>query len=338
MKKNIFYFLPMMLLAGCTSGDLNEGREPVITGDQEIQLSTGVGNLPTHTRAVINSTLPTAGLDVSILRLDATGTPTATFPAWNTVTSAAVKSAHVDATNGQVAFKNGTTTTHEYYQANGNKTRLQGWYPKDGAVAAGKITWTIDGAKDIMVSNYQDADKTNKFGSGNKLQFEHMLTQMVVKAYATGKPAFDAWGGIKSVSVKEPNLTCEVTLADAAITSATFKGKTTNTHLPIIKKNMDDTALSPDYDPTKGLAYDYTNNKTNATLCGYAMFAPASAAGITLIIETATGGIIEKAIAQEFKAGFAYNVTLKLTSTEIVPVVAISEWKTTADSNVDVEL
>lgn len=346
MKKNIFYFLPLIALASCTSSDLTgEQREPVVVGDQEIVLSSGVGELPAvnapNSRAVINSTLPSAGLDVSIIRLDETGDPKA-FPAWSTVTTAAdVLSAHVDATNAQVAFNDGATPSPaanpQYYQANGNQTRLQGFYPKDGAVASGVITWTIDGAKDIMVSNYADGDKTAKFGSSKKLTFEHLLTQIVVKAYATEKAALDdVWGGIDYIALKDQNLTCKYTLADGAtVGSAAFSGKTGSSHLNIITKKTDDSALSPDYDATNGLLYDYSNDKTKATTCGYAMFEPAAANGLTLIIATKSGGTIEKTLAQQLEKGYAYNVILKFTSTEIVPEVAIAAWKTGTDIEVE---
>lgn len=333
MKKNIFYFLPLIALASCTSSDLTgEQREPVIVGDQEIVLSSGVGEQPVaDTRAVINTTLPTGGLDVAIIRLDETGDPKA-FPAWATVAAAKILSAHVDATTGQVAFNNGVAPTPaanpQYYQANGNQTRLQGFYPKDGTVAAGVITWTIDGAKDIMVSNYADGNKVAKFGSAKKLTFEHLLTQIVVKAYAINEASFNNWGKIKNISLKSQNLTCKYTLADGAVGTAAFSGKSDVSHLPIQKKKVDDTSLSPDYaGDNSGLAYDYSNTKANATLCGYAMFEPAAANSAILIIETATGGTIEKTIAEELKKGYAYNVTLKFTSTEIIPEVAISAWK-----------
>lgn len=343
MKKNIFYFLPLIALASCTSSDLTgEQREPVIVGDQEIVLSSGVGEQPVaDTRAVINTTLPTGGLDVAIIRLDETGDPKA-FPAWATVTSANdVLFAHVDATTKQVAFNNGATpvvANPQYYQANGNKTRLQGFYPKDGTVTAGVIKWTIDGSKDIMVSNYADGDKTDKFGSSKVLTFQHLLTQIVVEAYATDQDALDAWGNIKNISIQNQNLTCEYTLADgAAVGSAAFSGKTGSSHLGIIKKKVDDTALSPDYPADdSGLAYDINNDRTKATMCGYAMFEPATAANATvLIIETATGGTINKPIPHVLNKGYAYNVVLKFTATEIIPEVAISQWQTGGDVNIE---
>lgn len=342
MKKSIFYFLPMIALAGCTSSDLTgDQREPVIVGDQEIVLSSGVGEQPVaDSRAVINNALPTAGLDVAIIRLDETGDPKA-FPAWNTVTTANdVLSAHVDATSKQVAFNDGATppvAKPQYYLANGNQTRLQGFHPKDGTVAAGVITWTIDGSNDIMVSNYADGDKTAKFGSSKMLTFEHLLTQIIVKAYGTSEGALDNWGNIKKISIKNQNLTCKYTLADGAtVGTAAFSGKTGTSHLPIIMKKTDDTSLSPDYAADgSGLAFDYNNDKTKATVCGYAMFEPAAANTVTLIIETAEGGTIEKPITQKLEKGYAYNVILKFTTTDIVPEVAISAWKTGSDIEVE---
>lgn len=346
MRKKIFYFLPLIALASCTSNDLTgEQREPVVVGDQEIVLSSGIGNLPLvdtpNSRAVINTALPTGGLDVAIIRLDETGDPKA-FPLWNTVaTSTDVLSAHVDATTKQVAFNDGATPTPaanpQYYQANGNKTRLQGFYPKDGTVSAGVIEWTIDGAKDIMVSNYADGDKTDKFGSSKTLTFQHLLTQIIVEAYATDQDALDAWGNILKISIKDQNLTCKYTLADGAVGNGAFSGKTGTSHLEIRKKKIDDSPLSPDYAADgSGLAYDVNNDRTKATMCGYAMFEPATTANSAiLIIETATGGTINKPIPEVLEKGYAYNVVLKFTATEIIPEVAISQWQTGGDVNIE---
>lgn len=349
MKKNILYILPLIALAGCASNEITDNqREPVIVGDQEIVLTSGVGTVSsTNTRAVINSTLPTGGLDVKILRLDVTG-ETSTFPDWNTAGTVPtdVKSAHVDATTQQVAFNDGATPTpvetHEYYQANGNKTRLQGWYPNDGALAAGKITWTIKGDNDIMISNYQDGSKTSgdRFGENKVLTFEHLLTQIKVKAYAENAAALAAWGGIEHISIKDFNPTCEVTLGDITTSAAeelttTFSGKKAGTNLYIIPKSTDDQTVIA-YDAAKGLEYDTTGDKGEATPCGYAMFQPGAASAVTLAIKTKKGGTIDKTLTVELKHGTAYNVTLKFTSTEIVPEVAITNWLPGDD--IDVEL
>lgn len=340
MKKNIFYLLPLIALASCTSSDLTgEQREPVVVGDEEIVLTSGIGNLPSvnapSSRAVINSTLPTAGLDVAIIRLDETGDPKA-FPLWNTVTTASdVLSAHVDATTKLVKFlKTDGSEDKQYYQANSNDTRLQGFYPKDGTVAAGVISWTIKGDNDIMVSNYEDGDKTDKFGSTKVLTFQHLLTQIVVEAYGKDQGALDTWGNIKKISVKDQNPTCEYTLANGTtVADATFSG--TKAHLPIITLKTDDKALSPDYPADKsGLAYDVSDDRDKATLCGYAMFEPAAANTVDLIIETTIGGTITKRIPDELKKGYAYNVVLKFTATDIVPEVAIADWKDGGDINI----
>lgn len=356
MKKNILYILSLIALAGCASNDLTDNhREPVVVGDEEIVLTSGVGNVASsNTRAVINKTLPTEGIDVSILRMDKTGTPTPSFVAWNLVpsTNAKVLSAHVD-NAGKVKFNDGATPTptdtHEYYQANGNDTRLQGWYPKSGTLANGVITWTFTGAEDIMVSDYQDGNKDSghRFGATKKLTFEHLLTQIIVKVYGTNQSALDAWGGIKNIAIKEQNKTCKVTLGDISTgvsdLSVAFSGKSSTSHLDIQKLTTDDKALPKLYDATKGLEYDVTDDKTKADMCGYAMFQPIPAGAankLILMIETVNGGVITKEISTPtdggLLAGTAYNVTLKMTSTEIVPEVAITEWKKGAD--IDVEM
>ena len=339
-----------MTLAGCTSNEITDNkREPIVVGDQEIVLTSGLGNVTSipDTRAVINSGLPTGGLDVTILRLDETGS-TPAFPAWNTVGTvpAEIKSGHIDENTNQVAFNDGATPTptltHEYYQANGNKTRLQGWYPKANTVTAGVISWTIAGDNDIMLSNYKDGTKVSgdRFGSTKVLTFEHLLTQIVVKAYAVNAASLTAWGGIENISIKDFNPTCAVTLGNIT-TSATeltpvFSGSASGTNLPIIKKSTNDqTAIV--YDATKGLEYDTTNDPTKATPCGYVMFQPGAANTVTLVIKTKKGGTIEKTLTAALVRGTAYNVVLKFTSEEIVPEVAITDW-IISPTDIEVEL
>lgn len=343
MKKYIFYFLPLIALASCTASDVTgEKREPVIVGDQEIVLTSGIGEQPVkETRAVINNTLA-ADLDVAIIRLDETGDPKS-IPVWTDVTPNDVLAATVGKTSKVVTFKKSMTepdTIAQYYQANGDKTRLLGFYPREGQVASGVITWEIDGAKDIMVSNSQDGDKTAKFGASKQLTFEHLLTQIVVKAYADSVTSFNNWGKIKKVSLKDQNLICKYTLknnaADGSIggTTAFDMKDGAKKYLEIIKKNTNDSILKPNDYGADGLEYYYGKDTSKATVCGYAMFQPAAANSLTLVIETAKGGTIEKTLTQELKQGYAYNVVLKFTSQEIIPVVAISEWKTGGDIEV----
>lgn len=343
MKKNILYILSLIALAGCASNDLTDNhREPAIVGDEEIVLTSGVG---ASTRAVINSTLPAAGIDVSILRLDKTGTP-ATFPAWGAITAADIKSAHVNSSNA-VKFNDGAgTDTHEYYLADGNDTRLQGWYPKNSVISNAKLTWNFTGAEDIMVSNYQDGNKEtgNRFGSSKVLTFEHMLTQIVVKVYGADQAAADAWGGIIKVSIKDQKKTCMVELKDLTSSASEFVPTFSGTPEPLDlqKLNTDDSALTPAYDPAKGMEYDVTNDKSKANICGYAMFQPIAAGAsnkLVLLIKTEKGGTLTQSISTPddggLKPGTAYNVVLRMTSTEIEPEVAITPWKTGADMDVE---
>ena len=108
-----------------------------------------------------------------------------------------------------VSFKSSDLTFPDVilkYPASGSVYAV-GLYPQTGwtpnAENATAATFTIDGNQDIMFANQVDADKSNHFNnSGKRLQFNHLLTWVMVRVIASDFDAPASWGKVKSVKIK----------------------------------------------------------------------------------------------------------------------------------------
>lgn len=327
--------LPLIFIACSSDGTEivdNKQQEPV-----EIRMSTGIlseASPVTRGAGMIDKTLK-ADLDVHFARADKAGS-TPAYPSTYDATKLIGKVAYAE-TNTPLSF-----TPKAYYLANGESSKLIGWYPQSGTYSESAKTVTfsaIDGSTDIMVTKLKEGNKTTQVSA---ITFEHVLTQISVQAYAADAAAKDAWGGIKSIKVKGKKQGCVVTLPDPSTANAevdatvAFSG---TDDLDMVKNNpADNTEIKQGasaYGDSNPLALGVKNESgNNAVLAGYAMFAPVTAAAdakVTLEI------VMEKGAASETKditlaAGYlkssSYIITLKFTSTEIVPKVTIAEWQT----------
>jgi len=348
-----------LLGVGCASSGADEPLVPVDPDDApvEIVLNGGislavdpdapvVASVPADTRAIINAAHD--DLQISILRLDATDA-TPTYPAYNTYSTALnaklgkfVSGSTNAGEMGEISF-----ATAQFYQTNGLKTKLIGWYPQVGATpgttfAAGVVTCNIDGDTDIMLSDEQAGDKTNKITT--PLAFSHLLTQIQVSAYAATSDAKTVWGGILDVSIKDENgKQCEITLpGGAGNVKCDVPTGSSASDLPLVKKELAGVNPIKGTDGTTG--YSSTNplelgvlsgSTKNDKLLGYAMFAPlvpvSPATSVTLTLKVTTEkGTKDVPItltgSEGFKEGKAYKLTLKFTATGIVPSGTVTGW------------
>ncbi len=357
-----------LLAVGCSSSAADEPLAPVDPDDApvEIVLNGGISlavdpsapvqaSVPFDTRSIVNAAHD--DLQISILRLDATDA-TPTYPAYNTYSTALnatlckfVSGSTTDGEKGEINF-----ATAQFYQTNGLKTKLIGWYPQVGAtpgssIASGVVTCDIDGDTDIMLSDEQAGDKNNKITT--PLNFSHLLTQIQVSAYAATSDAKNVWGGILDVSVKDENgKQCKITLpGGTGNVVCELPSGSTKSDLPLIKKELagvndikgkDGSSV---YGPAVGagtanpleLGVYESDTKKNAKLLGYAMFAPlvpvspATSVTLTLKVTTEKGSKdvpITLTGSEGFKEGKAYKLTLKFTATGIVPSGMITDWQT----------
>lgn len=318
----------MLFSAGCAKESTTApGQSEWSTDPVEILLSGGIATAPAS-RAVVNE--EHGALQVSFARLDQKEND-GFYDEYTTL------SASLDAT---IAANTGNTGTPaaitfdapQYYLSRkvNNSTKLVGWYPR-ATPAAGVVTLTIDGENDIMLSQELDGNKAagSRFGEDGKVfAFEHLLTQLKVKAYGADAAAVAAWGTISSIKIKGQANSCKITLP----TTVAFEG-TADLALP---------AKTWDNDSQINFPLTIPEGGGSAAACGYAMIQPVANSGsLTLIITTATGGEQEvevplPAAGNGFVKGMAYEVVLKFTAQKIVPTATISAW--TDGEQVEVEM
>jgi hypothetical protein len=219
-----------------------------------------------------------------------------------------------------------TITPDQYYLPNGYKTALLGVYPAASTwdASTAKVTYTdgIDGKTDIMASAFVAGDKTSS--PQPTLQFEHLLTQIVVYVYASSQKALDDWGNVNSIQVVGREKTCIVTLpAPGATGTVTTDFSDTATDLSLYKSDDSAASLETTSIPTDGI-------KTNAVLFGYCMFPPVTTADdLTLKVKTVNSHADGETTTLEektFAAGSAYKITLKLDLNKIEATATIAPW------------
>lgn len=351
MRKNIFYILPLLALTACTSNDLtgDDGQEV----GNEIRIATGISASAVSTRGdgMINNALA-SDLEVTFLRLDKTGA-TPAYPADYTGTDTI--HAKISKTDNVMTF-----VPAEFYQASGECTRLIGWYPraqKTSSISAWdkatqKVTFSIDGSTDIMFTGLMEgakaADKRFSTANGNGILFKHVLTQIAVKVYAGTQSDSINWGGIESITITGKGQSLSVSLPLVSATAGTYPtiaasdftgsadlqlSKTLPATIPSTRAAND--TIRGGQDKTKiygtGNALPLPVTSSEATLAGYAMFAPHSwtaspADDLVLKVKTVNGGTKTASIKQKLEVGKSYAVTLKFIAEEITPTVQISNW------------
>ncbi len=329
-----------VLGVGCSSSateeplapvDPDEPVEIVLNGGISISTADGIAcadldprTVAPASRAAVN---PEHGeLPISILRRDQSGDPLV-YPVYKDgeqLTAKLAASSSTDAVSG-ITFD----VTQYYLPDAAKKTKLIGWHPQTSAAPAtavqfsttdGTVTFEVDGASDIMLSNEVEGGKDDKFSTDDakQLKFGHLLTQVQIKAYAADDAAKTKWGKVKSIKLKgEGGKKCKVTLAETP--TVAFDPATSPADLTLQQETAGEVEL--------GIG------QANAVACGYAMFEPtASGAAIplTLLVETEHGGTQTVEIASDkvasFDKGKAYTLKLKFSVTGVDPNGQITGW------------
>ena len=325
----------LALLCGCSKSKSPVAPDPS-PGDRPVQiaLSGGVARSVASDGVFSSASLPPAGkavigsdyagtLQVAFARLDQQ--QDGSWPAYSAAT--APLNATLAAGSGERAI---TFSTAQYYLSRNtnNDTRLVGWYPQ-GSWSAGRVSFSIDGKTDIMLTQELTGNKTDgsRFGqSGKVFEFKHQLTRLNITAYVDGDAAAAAWGQIETggIVLKKQTQACAVALP------ATVSFGSGSADLTLLAKTAaDDTPITYPLSLPAGAE--------NAAECGYAMIRPVDAgSSVTLAVTTSAGGTYEVPVtlAEGFKEGYAYDVTLKFTATRIEPTATIGAWEDGGDVEV----
>lgn len=330
MKRNKWIlYIDGALLAVFTACSADAPMEMTQDDDRvEIRVNSSiVSSVEPATRAVvegmINSTFGT-DLDVAFVRADADDA-SGNYTGYKTSALAGTVN-----TSKTLAF-----SPAEYYLANGNKTKLIGWYPRRDGVTFASDTrvvsfGAIDGKTDIMVTPLKEGNKTTAISD---LAFSHLLTQISVKVYAPDEATQKLWGTVNSIAIAGKKQTCTVTLPEATSTDGTTVGSLAFTGTD----DLDLVKVNPTASPSTAISYPLTigiaDNADAATVttAGYAMFAPQATGKIELKIALSAGGNQTAQVAVPtggFKAGTSYAITLKFTSAGVTPTVSVTDWAT----------
>lgn len=324
----LLFLLASLFLASCSrESALPEG------GALEIRLSGDIGSLTASaaTRGVINDDHAQT-LAVSFARIDQS--EDGGWPAYTTVSEPLAATRAAGSGQQNIGF-----TRAQFYQTrqDNNATKLIGWYPADAAYtqAEGKVTFDISsGTTDVMLTEEVEGNKeaAQQFGaSGKTFTFNHLLTQVTVKAFASVDETASKWGKVTSIKVKGQPTQCIVTLPGQ---TPTWGSATQN--LPL-KNPADDTDMGQ-------IDLSGKTASSSAATCGYAMFKPTADENLTLEVTTELGGtrditvtLPDAASPRLFAAGTAYTVTLEFKSTKVEPTASIGAW-TPSGSNPSVDL
>lgn len=207
----------------------------------------------------------------------------------------------------------------QYYLVNGYKTRLWGWYPKTdySAINRGQVLVTIpfDGKIDVLLANAESGSKTEPI---KNFQFEHVLCQLQFQITAESEIAAQQWGSVTEIALENEYSQYMM------IFSATETNPTTNF--------MNRTSLTA-YLPETGIPIEYGESVE----AGLIMVQPrtiSTSNTINLKITTTGKGEMTEAIdlndfinGHEFKAGYAYKLTLNFLQGEITIKLTPADWE-----------
>lgn len=330
-KDYLLIFFSMLLLIGCES----EGSLPEEAPGEIIVRSITVGDRP-HTRgegAIKDDMIGTSRfpvLPVSFLRLDSTDPAyPADYSGLTDVKSATISRNHTNPldVHNVLAF-----TPSEYYLSAGKDTKLWGWYPTTA-------TWDnyecrldfgeLDGSTDVMTTGFITGNNRAPF---SHITFHHLLTQVIIKAYADNDTEND-WGGLQSITLEDKKQTFGLKLGGADVSGnpeLLREFGTPTGDMDLVKKLPSD-----DSDILAGAEVYGTANplvlptdKASAVVCGYAMIAPHTSASDELVlrVETEKAGSRTVTIRRELLAGNAYTLTLSFKKTSIGVTVVVGKW------------
>lgn len=320
---SVVYSLLAAVFSACAGDDEHSGSRPV-----EILVSTGfdpVTGVETRGEGSVDAQgiLSGKALPVSVVRTDYDGSDYLPYSITEGV--GYWRAANLTKFNKDIRVK---FTTDEYYQTDGEATKLIGWYPPVGngstwAVNIGVATveFPIDGQTDVLMSDLVEGSIGTPFDTGNPLTFSHLLTRIRIRVYAFESDVTGHYGGIKSITVKSQS-TCTATLPavnDATNTKPTTAFSGTIIDCPLVRKDPD-TGADISYGEEMSFAIPLTDkdevkNNESIGLVGYAIIAPTQEITFEIVTEKKTiNACINVSLTNfvdAFAAGKSYSLALQ---------------------------
>lgn len=214
----------------------------------------------------------------------------------------------------------------QYYNIDADKySHLKGFYPVVALTKSDTVqaVWTIDGAMDVMASDYF---QHNKGATSNTVavRFQHLLSKITVNILADSQGSIDSWGTVDKVEIKEV----------PSQVRHKFNGKTAdqyaldslaNTKADITIKNVAAGQTQDTDASTTTLEVDAT---AKGKTFGQAMVYPDK--DYNLMITTSKGGVygpVTATIDGGAKPGMNHVITLTFKAGEITASTTVKPWE-----------
>ncbi|MCI1681549.1 MAG: fimbrillin family protein [Bacteroides sp.] len=332
MKRIVLSVLVLTGLWGCTQSELVSHEEENV----EIRLRSTALSVESVTKSATRSAFEggiSSGntLTARVLASSATGNYTSTYlSADGTMTF-----------NDDGLTQVGFNTTPQYYPVNNANVYFCGLYPSTGWDADQTITasFTFHGNEDVMSAAQVSSKKDEaKGGTFKTLNFNHLLTQLVISVVAENDAAITAWGNLQTLNLSKaggdnPNSAVKVTLSSGAVAENGFSSPLSDNSFKFWVCNPGPASETAFSGQSKALT-------TTATVVAYSMVCPIAADGAddyTLLVTTAnSGGAVTVPVNLKATAGGAaysgntqgrkFVVTLTFKSTEIQALGSVTDW------------
>ena len=277
-------------MTACTSESdpINEIPNPK---DAKVEIKLNAGVLGVETKAAITTS---STFVATIAGWEGNAAPSATTqPTWNTTTEAFSGGE----TNAEVKL-----TTPQYYNPNGEKTFIIGYYPA-GTLKEGKVTFiNTKGDVDVMMTSIKDAG-TRTSSSTTAITFSHKLSQL--KMNIKKDNSLNENVTLTSITVKNAEIPTGFDIATGEITYATATDININ--------NINNAAINSNLD-SAGDAI---------------MIRPISTKQITLDIVTDQGSFNDIPVtlnAEDTNGGTSYNIELTFKKKAVDVTATVTDW------------
>lgn len=119
-----------------------------------------------------------------------------------------------------------TFNPKQYYQLNGKKSKMIGFYHRPTEIYETYVNWDMAGMEDIMTATVQEGSQTSAMPA---FTFKHKTAQLQFWVYADSKNTSDYWGPMSQLSVRNQSGTAEFHYAYEKTGALSF-GTAANAH------------------------------------------------------------------------------------------------------------
>ena len=221
-----------------------------------------------------------------------------------------------------------TFTPTQYYQVNGLKTKMVGWYPQatielNTMLNMNTLVWNIDGNQDIMIAAKQEGN--NKTKTIN-FDFKHALTQLQFKGYTESNVAQSQWGYVTGIEVLNQPSNCTSFLIGTEATTV-IAHMTTPNYKAFNAKNLPQDYLLP------------TLKADAKTLCDPIMIVTPANTALQLNVTTSehpTPVTVNVPVPDKpYTAGEATTIYLLFKQGKITVTLEPTDWRVLEDDKLD---